>query len=131
MTALLLSLLLDLADLSAMVWQESRFDARAVSERGACGLLQVRPPALGVWLGRRWSCRELQHPLVGLAAGIEMRTRWQDRAARAGVPSAWRCGWRGGNKAFRECLRRRSVAQPGSASALGAERRWFESSRTD
>ena len=105
MTALLLSLLLDLADLSAMVWQESRFDARAVSERGACGLLQVRPPALGVWLGRRWTCRELLHPVVGLAAGIEMRARWQTRAVRAGKPGCWRTGHRAGNRTFRECLR--------------------------
>ena len=105
MTYLLLALLLDLADLSAMVWQESGGRPWKVSDKGCCGLMQVSPRALGTWLGRRWTCEDLKNPWLGLGAGITMRQRWQERSARAGMPECWRAGYRGGNRRFRECVR--------------------------
>ena len=87
MTALLLSLLLDLADISALVWEESRGRADAVSERGAVGLCQVVPRY------SRWSKRELLNPWINLAACVEARAYWRKHCG-----PRWRAGFRQGWK---------------------------------
>lgn len=127
--ALALLLALECADVAKLIAHESGWRAGAVSSKGCCGLLQASPRHLDVWLGRRWTCRELKHPLFGLGAGLAMRARWQARAERAGKPGCWRQGYRAGNEGFRRC-RARLVGKPvdsksmgrGSTPRLGAER---------
>lgn len=110
----LLAAVLWCADVGAQIHEESRGRTNAVSSAGACGILQVRPPVLRGWLGRTsWKCADLQHPLVGLAAGLHVRAYWRDRAARAGKPGCWRDGYRAGNEGLRKCLR----AQAGRGDA--------------
>ena len=105
--ALFIILAIETATLSALIHEESRGVVDAVSERGACGILQVKPRALGLWLGRRWTCNDLKSPWIGLAAGLAMRARWQERATRATKPGCWRAGWRMGNDGFKECRRKK------------------------
>ena len=101
--ALLIALAVETATLTALIHEESRGTVDAVSARGACGILQVQPRALGLWLGRRWTCNDLKSPWIGLGAGLAMRWRWQERARRAREPRCWLAGYKSGNRAFRAC----------------------------
>ncbi len=73
--------------LKAMVYQESRFDARALSAVGAVGLCQLLPasaPALGI------RADELYHPEANLEAGARtLRQCWDGLDGWEDAPPRW------------------------------------------
>lgn len=104
--AILAVSIIECYDVATLIHEESRWNTRAVSSAGCCGLLQVHPRYLRGWLGRRWTCADLRHPFVGLAAGLHVRAYWRERAVRAGKPGCWEEGYTSGNEGFRQCLER-------------------------
>lgn len=60
--------------LHAIIAKESGWTEGAVSRGGACGLMQVMPRYV------EHTCTELQDPLVGLRAGLDVWTYWKSKA---------------------------------------------------
>ncbi|HET9317658.1 MAG TPA: transglycosylase SLT domain-containing protein [Vicinamibacteria bacterium] len=73
---------LDSSLVAAVIWQESTFDAGAVSTAGARGLMQVMPSTgrlLSRGLGRRPRARDLHDPKVSLELGTLYLKQMLDR----------------------------------------------------
>ncbi len=103
---------------------------------GPCG-----PGAVRSWCDGATDCREIEGAEDG------SRSSWMDEARAPGLAGRGACAWRpscarrtaavGGGPCERRMNARartvvvRGVAQPGSAPALGAGGRWFESSLPD
>ena len=62
----------------AIIYNESRWKPRVVSERGACGLMQVVP----AYTKPRLSCNELKDPMVNISAGLKAVDYWLRRTKR-------------------------------------------------
>jgi soluble lytic murein transglycosylase-like protein len=77
--------------LVAMIHYESRWNPRAISRSGACGLTQVVPR----WTNPRKTCQQLLFPPTSIYEGTKMLRRWMDRFGRGDLSRAL-CGYNAG-----------------------------------
>lgn len=77
--------------LVAMIHYESRWNPRAISRSGACGLTQVVPR----WTEPRKTCQQLLFPPTGIYEGAKMLRRWMNRFGRGSLSRAL-CGYNAG-----------------------------------
>ena len=95
------------ARVAALIWVESRFNPRAKSRAGACGLTQVIPRwSLDRRTGRRWTCAELMEPHESIRVGTRMLRQMTDRYARSDERVGL-CYYNAGNA----CIRNRRWAR--------------------
>lgn len=80
---------------SAVIYRESSFSPRVVSNAGACGLMQVLPKY------SRYNCEQLKNPRTGIREGIRALKRWLSWAEGSKLESpleAALCGYNAGTK---------------------------------
>lgn len=70
--------------LHAIIAKESGWEESAVSRGGACGLMQVIPRFVP------YSCAQLQDPIIGMRAGLDVWTYWKG-VARGDKKTALAC----------------------------------------
>ena len=76
--------------LAAMAWVESRWNPKAMSSKGDCGLLQIN---------KRWSkysCDELLDLKTNVKAAVKAIAYWRGRFGKD-----WLCHYNSGNKCYR------------------------------
>ena len=76
--------------LAAMSWVESRWNPKAISKTGDCGLLQVN------YRWSRYSCEELLDIHTNVKASISSIRYWRGRFGKD-----WLCHYNSGNKCYR------------------------------
>jgi len=90
---------LDPTLLMALIYVESGWNKRAVSQAGACGLTQVMPKYTGSRLTgtKKYTCRQLKNPKISIRVGAKTLRYWIDTYAGGDV----RVGLCGYNEGFR------------------------------
>ena len=84
---------------AAIIQVESSWYPKAVSEAGACGLMQVIPKWNPKKNGTLYTCDELKDPETNIKAGTKALRWWLDRS-RGNVPLAL-CAYNAGYKCFK------------------------------
>jgi len=77
--------------LVALIHYESRWNPRAISRGGACGLTQVIPR----WTNPRKTCQQLLFAPISIYEGTKMLRRWMDKFGRGKLSRAL-CGYNAG-----------------------------------
>ena len=77
---------------------ESSWNPKSVSNKGACGLMQVVPKWNPSPSGKKYTCEQLKEPKLNIKVGIRALSRWQ-KAAK-GDTSLTLCAYNAGNVCF-------------------------------
>lgn len=77
---------------------ESSWNPKAVSNKGACGLMQVIPKWNPSPDGTIYTCEQLKDPVLNISVGVRALSQWQ-RAAKGDTPMMV-CAYNAGNVCF-------------------------------
>lgn len=76
-----------------LMWSESRFQENRISNKGACGLMQVIPK----WASNNQTCDDLKIPLANIQEGTRMLNFWINEYGN-GKEEKGLCGYAAGYK---------------------------------
>lgn len=85
----------------SMMFVESSFQKKAVSPKGACGLMQLIPKWNSVKIrGKKhvYTCKELFHPRRNIKLGVRALKRWLNMPGIKGDMDRALCAYNAGNK---------------------------------
>jgi len=85
----------------SMMFVESSFQTKAVSPKGACGLMQLIPKWNSVKIkGKKhtYTCKELFHPRRNIKLGVRALKRWLDMPGIKGDMGRALCAYNAGNR---------------------------------
>lgn len=85
--------------IASIIQVESSWNPRAVSNRGACGLMQIIPRWNPKKDGSRYTCDELKDPETNIRAGARALRRWNKKSG-GDTPTAI-CAYNAGNICFK------------------------------
>ena len=91
---------LEPALVAAVIQVESSWYAKAESEAGACGLMQVIPKWNPKPDGTLYTCEQLKDPATNIKAGTAALRRWLNRAS--GDMHLALCAYNAGNTCFKK-----------------------------
>ena len=83
----------------SIIQVESSWNPKAVSNKGACGLMQVVPKWNPKKDGTKYTCEELKDPLLNIRVGAKALRRWNKRSG-GDTPTAI-CAYNAGNICFK------------------------------
>lgn len=75
----------------SMIWNESRFQPDKVSNKKACGLMQIIPK----WSLSNYSCDQLKNPKDNIKEGIKLLVKWRDEYGKGSLEKGL-CGYAAG-----------------------------------
>lgn len=85
--------------IASIIQVESSWNPKAVSNKGACGLMQVVPKWNPKKDGSLYTCEELKNPELNIKVGIKALRKWNDKS-EGNTPLAL-CAYNAGNVCFK------------------------------
>ena len=85
--------------IASIIQVESSWNPKAVSNKGACGLMQVVPKWNPKKDGSLYTCEELKNPVLNIKVGTKALRRWNDKSE--GHTSLAICAYNAGNVCFK------------------------------
>jgi soluble lytic murein transglycosylase-like protein len=85
--------------IASIIQVESSWNPKAVSNKGACGLMQVVPKWNPKKDGSLYTCEELKNPVLNIKVGTKALRRWNDKSG--GHTSTAICAYNAGNVCFK------------------------------